>query len=335
MSSINFKHLRYFWMVARSGSVARAAERLHLTPHAVSGQIGQFEETLGVALFRRVGRRLELTEAGERILGHADEIFALGDEVLELLRDPADRPAQRLAIGIADSVPKSVASRLLAPALHAGVAIRLVCREGRLEPLLAELAVQRLDAVIADRPMPSTVGVRAYSHLLGDSALAVFGAPALVAGLGDDFPGLIDRAPFLMPGEDVAFRAPLLQWFAAAGLRPRVVGEFDDLALLKAFGQAGEGLFVAPAAIAPFICAQYDVDKLGEIAEVREHCYLITPARRLTHPAMIAIHRVARQELFAVPAGHPASDPPASELARSELPIRGTAGRRSKRGASR
>lgn len=299
MRTLNYKHLRYFWMVAKSGSIARASEQLHLTPHAISGQLAQFEDALGVVLFDRQGRRLVLTDVGKKLLSYADGIFTLGDDAMEMLRNPAEQSVQRMVIGVADSVPKSVASRLLKPVLHQSDAIKLICHEGRLASLMADLAIHRLDAVLADRPMPPNVAVRAFSHLLGQSSMSLFGAPALTTRLKGVFPGLIDGAPFLMPGEDVAFRTGLVQWLGANRLAPRVVAEFDDLALLKAFGQDGEGLFVAPSAISAFICDQYKVECLGDLPEVSEQLYLITTARRLTHPAMVAMTRVAREEIFA------------------------------------
>lgn len=298
MRTLNYKHLRYFWMVAKAGSIARASEQLHLTAHTISGQLSQFEASLGVVLFDRKGRRMELTDVGKKLLGYADGIFSLGDDALEMLRHPSEQRMMRLTIGIADSVPKSVASRLLKPTLHLDDSIKLVCHEGRLAPLLADLAIHALDAVLADRPMPPNVSVRAFSHLLGESTMSLFGAPGLCARLKGTFPALIDGAPFLMPGEDVAFRTGLVQWLAANRLVPKMVAEFDDLALLKAFGQEGEGLFVAPTSISDFICHQYRVRCLGELPDVSEQLYLITTARRLTHPAMVAMTRVAREEIF-------------------------------------
>lgn len=312
MRTLNYKHLRYFWMVAKAGSIARASEQLHLTPHAISGQLAQFEDSLGVVLFDRKGRRLVLTDVGKKLLSYADGIFALGDDALEMLRNPAEQSVQRMVIGIADSVPKSVASRLLKPVLHQSDAIKLICHEGRLASLMADLAIHRLDAVLADRPMPPNVAVRAFSHLLGESRMSLFGAPALRSQLNGVFPSLIDGAPFLMPGEDVAFRTGLVQWLAANRLAPKVVAEFDDLALLKAFGQEGEGLFVAPSAISAFICEQYKVECLGELPDVTEQLYLITTARRLTHPAMVAMTRVAHEEIFAVTAASNTSSAPAT-----------------------
>ncbi|MCM8595444.1 transcriptional activator NhaR [Accumulibacter sp.] len=306
MPALNYKHLRYFWMVARCGAIARAGEQLHLTPQAISGQLREFEESLGVELLRRAGRGLELTEAGRRILSYAEEIFALGDELLEVARDQTARKSLRFTVGVADSVAKSVAHRLVEPALLLPEALRLVCREGRLTALLADLAVHRLDLVIADRPMPANLNVRGYSHLLGESDLTVFGAPALVATLPGIFPDLLNGAPFLMPGDDVAIRSRLEQWLDARRLYPRVVGEFDDSALLKAFGQEGAGLFVAPTAIAGYVAAQYRVIAVGRIDSISEQLFAITTERRLSHPAIVAISEAARDHVFA-PSGGEAS----------------------------
>src|SRR5690606_2462593 len=207
----------------------RAAEALHLSAHAISGQLRQFEATLGVQLVERRGRRLALTDAGHRLLEYADDIFALGDEALDMLRRPDARQARRFAIGVTDSVPKSVATQLLRAVLQVDQPPRLECREGRLAALLAELSIHRLEAVVADRPMPPDTSVRAYSHLLGSSPLAAFCAPALRNRLAGEFPALLDGAPFLMPGEDVAFHAPLARWLADRRLAPRIVAECDDM----------------------------------------------------------------------------------------------------------
>ncbi len=299
MNNLNFRHLRYFHAVAHAGSIARASGQLHLTPHAISSQLGELEEALGVALFERRGRGLVLSEAGERALGYADEIFALGDGLLDAVRDEAARPARAFRVGISDVVPKSVAHRLVAPVLALPEPTRLVCREGRMNDLLAELAVQRLDVIIADRPLPGGHHVRAFNHLAGASSLSVFGTRRLLATLPRGFPRLLDGAPLLLPGEDVATRARILGWIAEQRLRPRIVGEFDDSALMKAFGQAGAGLFVAPTAMADYVCRQYGVTVAGELAGVREEIYLVSPARRVTDPALLAMQTAARTELFA------------------------------------
>lgn len=296
--TLNYKHLRYFWMVARTGSVARAAEQLHLAPQSVSGQLAELAEALGVELFRRAGRNLELTDAGTRVLAYADTIFRTGDELLESLHD-ASMHSARFMVGCADSVSKLIASRVIAPALALPQPVRLVCREGRLAALLGELAVHRLDLIIADRPMPQHLSVRGYSHLLGESPLTVFGAPALVAQLQGSFPGCLERMPLLMPGEDFATRTRVLAWLDERQVRPRIAGEFDDSAMMKAFGQAGLGLFFAPSVLREHICTQYQVDAVGEAREVTDQVYAITTERRLSHPATIAISQEARTHLFA------------------------------------
>ena len=298
MPAINYKHLRYFWAVAKSGSIARASLQLHLTPQSISGQLSEFEASLGVALFRRAGRGLELTETGRRILDHAEKIFSLGDGILDIVRDEATHKALPLTIGIADSVAKMLAYRLVEPALRLSEPIRLVCREGRLTALLAELAVNRLDMVIADRPMPPNLKVKGYSHLLGESSLTVFGTSALNETHGRNFPASLNGAPLLLPGEDVAIRPRIEHWLETQQLHPRIIGEFDDSALLMAFGQAGAGLFVAPTAIARHVCVQHHVVEIGQLDTVSEHLYAITTERRLTHPAIVAISSAARDEMF-------------------------------------
>ncbi|MBX3684936.1 MAG: transcriptional activator NhaR [Rhodocyclaceae bacterium] len=298
MTTLNFKHLRYFWMVAKTGSVSRAAEQLHLTPHAISAQLGEFNAALGVELFRRAGRNLELTDAGRSILTHAEEIFAIGDDLLAVLHHQKALKSLALRVGIADSVSKSVAYRLVEPALGIEESVKLVCREGRLSALLAELAIHRLDIIIADRPMPTNLNVRGYSHLLGESDLTVFGSHALAKDLSGRFPASLDGAPFLLPGEDVTIRTKLLQWFETEALHPRIVGEFDDSALMKSFGQAGVGFFVAPTAIFDDVCEQYKVAAIGRIPSIAEQLYAITTERRLTHPAIVAISKAAKQDVF-------------------------------------
>ena len=298
MVSLNFKHLRYFWMVAKTGSIARAATQLHLTPQSISGQLSEFSSTLGVELFRRTGRNLELTDAGRRILSYAENIFTTGDELLAALRDHSAKKILPFHVGIADNVSKSVAYRLVEPALALEEPVHLLCREGRLAALLADLAIHRLDLIIADRVMPTNLNVRGYSHLLGESGLTVFGTRKLADSLSGDFPALLDNAPFLLPGEDVAVRPKLIQWFEANELRPHIVGEFDDSALVKAFGQAGAGLFVAPTAIADHVCEQYKVVVVGRIDSVVEHLYAITTERQITHPAIVAISKTAREGIF-------------------------------------
>ena len=304
MNQLNFKHLRYFWMVAKTGSLARAAEQLHLTPQSISGQLAELEIAMAAKLLKRVGRGVELTEVGRRILNYADEIFTTADDLMAELAEPNKRTAMDFRIGIVDSVGKTVAFQLLEPLLLLEDPIRLVCREGRLAGLLAELAVHKLDLIIADRAMPSKLNVRGYSHLLGESALSFFASRDLSKRLqGSDssrvFPELLDRAPMLFPGEDFAIRIRLKQWLESQRLRPVIVGEFDDSALMKEFGQAGAGVFTAPTAMAKRICQRYQVLELGRATTIISQVFAITTERRVKHPALLAIEKAAKSTMFA------------------------------------
>jgi len=296
--NLNYKHLRYFAAVARTGSIVRSAAELHVTPQSISGQLRELEDALGVPLLRRAGRGVELTDTGRRIAGYAGEIFALGDALVDAARAESAQRSMPYRVGIADSVPKSIGYRVVAPALLLSDPVRLVCREGALPALLAELAIHRLDLVIADRPLPSELNVRGYSHLLGASDVSAFAAPALLRTLPSAFPALLDGAPLLLPGESAAVRPRLVAWLAAQRLHPRIVGEIDDGALMKAFGQGGAGVFVAPTAAAADIERQYHVRALGRIADVVDELYAITTERRMRHPATLAVSEAARRNVF-------------------------------------
>lgn len=298
MNSLNYKHLRYYWMVAKTGSISKAAEQLHLTAHAISGQINEFEQTLGVELFKKRGRNLELSDAGRRIFAYADKIFNTGDELLDVLREQILSRRRSLRLGVADAVPKIIAYHLLEPALKMEQAIRLNCREGRLDVLLEELALHKLDAVIADRSVNQGSNIRLYPHLLGKCSLSVFASPTLAQQLAPGFPACLKQAPVLIPGEDSAVQSKILHWLAQQQLQVSIVGEFDDGALMKAFGRAGIGCFFAPSAMQEQICQQYQVQLLGEIASITEEFYLITSERRLQDPAIVAISEAARHELL-------------------------------------
>ena len=298
MSSLNYKHLHYFWAVAKAGGIARASECLHLTPQTVSGQLSLFEDTLGYKLFARVGRRLELSDAGRVVLSYADEIFTLGEELEGVMRRPTESRMPQFRVGVSDAVPKSIAYRLLEPAVRLPQPPCIVCREGKLASLLAELAVHRLDIVIADSPMPPTVSIKGFSHLLGESDVTFFATEQLARKYKGPFPHCLDGAPMLLQGEDAAVRARLMQWFEKLQVHPRIVGEFDDGALLKAFGQVGVGIFAAPSAIAKEVRLQYGVVAMGHTSAVTEQFYTISVERRLSHPAVVAISAAARTELF-------------------------------------
>lgn len=294
---MNLKHLRYFWAVAHTGSVARAAQQLHLTPQTVSAQIKLFEDALGVALFRPAGRGVELTEAGRVALSYADEMLALGDEMKTALTARRSHAMPIFRVGITDVVPKSVAYRLLAPTGGLPEPVRLICREGQLDLLLAELALHRLDMVVADRQMPAGLNVRGHSHKLGESAIAFFAAPGLAAKCAA-FPDCLDGAPLLLPGQGAAVRGQIERWLGEVRIAPRVMGEFDDGALMKAFGQAGGGFFPAPAILSREIAARYGVRQVGRVDGVREAFWLINGERRISHPAARAVLEAAHGALF-------------------------------------
>lgn len=295
---MNYKHLYYFWTVAKAGSIARASEQLHLTPQTISGQLSLFENVLGETLFDRSRRRFALTDAGRTVLGYAEEIFSLGKEMEEVLRHrPGGRPLQ-FRVGVSDAVPKALAYKLIEPALRATEHSRIVCREGKVAGLMAELAIHQLDIVIADSPMPPRIDVKAFNHHLGECGLTFFATPSLAEQYAGAFPQRLDGAPLLLPGDDVAVRPKLIRWFDQNRIRPRIAGEFDDSALMAAFGQAGAGIFSAPSAIAEQIQEQYGVVEIGATDEITEGFYAISVERRLSHPAVIAISEAARQELF-------------------------------------
>lgn len=295
---VNYKHLHYFWVVAKEGGIARASERLHLTPQTISGQLSLLEEYLGISLFSRVGRNLALTETGRLVLSYADEIFSLGGELEELVHQlPASLP-QTLRVGVVDVVPKSIAHRILAPALKMPEPVRMICRESSLDTLLAELAVHRLDLVLADRPIPSNVSTRGFSHKLGECAVSFFATEKLKKNLKGDFPQCLDRAPLLLPSSDNQLRSGIDQWLDKHRIYPRVVAEFDDSALMKVFGQEDAGIFIAPAAIEAEVTTQYRATCIGRVNEVKERFYAISVERRVSHPVVATIMETARESLF-------------------------------------
>jgi LysR family transcriptional regulator, transcriptional activator of nhaA len=283
----NYKHLHYFWAVARAGGISRAAAKLHLTPQTLSGQIKQLEDSLGVALFRTAGKRLELTEAGRVALSYADEIFTLAAELGDALRSLPAGGREPLRVGIGDAVPKSLVHRLLAPLLAGPEAPRLICREAPLEGLLGELALHRLDVVLSSRALPG-ISVRAYAHLLGESAVGVFAPHALVLP-ALPFPRCLHGQPMLLPGPDSPLREALLRWLEQVRVVPRVVGEFDDTALMKAFARGGAGCFAAPLAIADEIADSVEAVLVGRLDSVREAYYALSTERRVSHPAVRAL----------------------------------------------
>ncbi len=298
MEHLNYHHLRVFWTAAREGGVTRASEKLNVSQPTVTTQIRALEQTLGRKLFTRSGRRLVLTDSGRAAYRYADEIVGLGQELLNRMQSGDPGREVRLTVGVADVVPKLIAYRILEPALRHPDPVRVEGIEDAPERLLAELAVFGLDVVLADAPVGPTVRVRAYNHLLGECAVSVFGAERLARAYRRGFPGSLAGAPLLLPRQDSALRLALDDWFEREGVRPHIVGEFDDSALMSALGQAGLGLFPAPSPIAREVCRQYGVRSLGSIESVRQRFYAITVDRKLKHPAVVAICESARRRLF-------------------------------------
>lgn len=298
MDWLNYHHLLYFWMVAKEGSVTAAAKSLRLSQPTVSGQVKLLEEALGEKLFRRVGRTLELTEMGRVAYRYADQIFGLGREMQDLFAGRSTQHLEELTVGVSDLVPKLVLHRLLAPAFTMEEPVRLVCREDKTERLLAELSVHELDLVLAEAPIGGQARVRAFNHLLGESTMSFFATPDLAQLLQPEFPRSLDDAPLLVPTASTLLRRGLDHWFSELGVRPRIVAEFDDSALMKAFGREGAGVFPGPSAIEAEICDIYHVDVVGRTEAVSERFYAITIERRIKHPAVRLISRNAKERLF-------------------------------------
>lgn len=298
MHEINFHYLRYFWTVAREGSILAACKVLLVSQPTVSAQIKALEKALGQQLFHRRGRRLELTEMGHVALRYADEIFTLGRELADTFRGRPTGRKPRFTVGMADVVPKLIAYRLLAPALRMPEAVELTVLEGKSNQLLSELAMHELDLVISDAPVGPSVNVRAFSHLLGESTLTLFGPPEKARAARKRFPKSLRSAPFLLPAESSTLRRLVNQWLATQEIAPEVIGQFEDSALIKAFAQAGAGFFFAPTAIAAEVEDQYRVLRVAELQDLSERYYAISIERRIRHPAVLAISDAAKRGLL-------------------------------------
>ena len=298
MEWLNYHHLLYFWATARHGGIAKAGAELRLRPPTLSAQIRQLEEALGEKLFSREGRRLVLTEAGHTVYGYADEIFSLGRELLDTVKRKAGPSRLRLVVGVADAIPKIVALRLLEPALAISEPVRVVCREGRHEKLLAALAIHELDLVLSDAPTSASLGLRVFNHLLGECGVTFLAPRTVAASLKGPFPTNLDGAPILLPTDGSSLRLSLDAWFDTRGIRPAIVGEFEDSALLEAFGQKGFGVYAVPTVIEREVASQGGARILGRTEEIRERFYAISAERRLRHPAVIALSEAARTRLF-------------------------------------
>lgn len=298
MQRLNFHHLMYFWLVAREGGLAKAGKLLRLSPPTLSSQIRALEESVGHRLFMKQGRKLVLTEVGTVTFRYADEIFALGRELGDVLAHGVLPSAGTLRIGVAQSLPKMAVRRLLEPVFAASPPSRLVCHEGTLDQLTSGLGSHAFDLVLADVPLPPGSSVRGYNHLLGECGVTFFGQTEEARRRRRGFPESLHDAPMLLPLAGSALRRELEAWFDARGIIPHVVGEFEDSALLKAFGGEGRGLFCAPSAVAAQVARMYGVVPIGETREVLERFYAISPERRIKNPVVVAISEAAHKHLF-------------------------------------
>jgi LysR family transcriptional activator of nhaA len=299
MDWLNYHHLFYFWAVAREGGISKAAEKLELSQPTISAQVKMLEDALNEHLFERQGRTLVLTDTGRVVYRYADEIFAAGREMLDTIRGHAPGRSLRLTVGIASTVPKLIAYRLLRPALRGYQPLHLTCREDNTDQLVTQLAAQEIDVVIADRPAPTHVRARVFNHLLGESATAFFAPRSFAARLRRRFPRSLDGVPMLLPTRNAPMRPALDDWFERQHLRPHVVADFEDTALMKMFANPTAAAFPASAAIERDICRMYEVSLVGRTNAVRESYYLISAERRLKHPGVAAIASLGRGDLFA------------------------------------
>lgn len=278
----SYKHLYYFWVVAKEGGVSKAAQRLGMAVQTVSTQVRELERTLGYALLKPAGRGLVLTEAGQAAVRQADLIFQLGEALPLAVKEAASQPSVRLAVGISDGIPKLVVRRLLEPVMQEPN-LRLLCHDGEFDDLLGELALHRLDLVISDRAAPANPSMKLYSHPVGTSPMAWYAAPGLHAAALDGFPQSLAQVPVLLPTGHTAVRARLDHWFDELGILPRVVGEFEDSALLKTFGASGMGVFPAVTWVHDEMYAHYGVQQVGICGGVNDHFFAITTEKKVQH----------------------------------------------------
>lgn len=295
---MNYKHLHYFWVVAKEGSIAKASNRLHVTPQTISGQLSLLESALSVELFVKAGRNIEMTETGRLVLNYTDEIFSLGSELEQVLHNEPEGRPQLFRVGVADVVPKSIAQRILLPALQMPEPTRMICKETGLDSLLAELSIHRLDLVLADRPIPPNISTRGFSHKLGECSVSFFATKSLIDQFNRPFPQCLNGAPILLPSLGNQLRADLDQWLSKSRIHPKIVAEFDDSALMKSFGQEGVGIFVAPTVISNEVEEHFKVTAIGQVEEIKESFYAISVERRVSNAITSAVIKAANSTLF-------------------------------------
>ncbi len=295
---LNYHHLHYFWVVAKEGGITPAAELLHLSQPTLSTQIQKLEQSLGVKLFDRTGRSMVLTDTGQMVFRYAEEIFGLGRELTDAIRGRPTSDTLQLVVGVPDVLPKLLVYEILKPALQLEESVHLVCYEGKVTDLLSDLALHRVDIVLSDSPLTPHMNVRAFNHLLGECDVTVFGTPEIADQYRSGFPNSLDGAPMLLPTQNTTLRRALELWFDDTGIRPKTVHEIEDSALVKVFGQAGQGMIVVPTVVAREVGAQYSLQQIGRIPSIKERFYAISVERRLQHPAVVAISESARERLF-------------------------------------
>lgn len=289
MEWLNYHHLRYFYVAAKEGSLARAAAKLHVSQPSISEQIRELENALGEKLFRREGRNNKLTDAGQVVFNYAEEIFTLGRELMNTVKQRPGTRTLRLNVGVADSFPKLVTNEILKPVFTMPQAVHVVCREGKMEDLLAQLASHRLDLVLSDEPAPSSTNFKVFSHTLGESSVTLCAEVKLAAHLKRNFPQSLNNAPALLPVENTALRRALETWFRAHKLKPNVVAEFDDLALMKVMAAEGRGFIAVPTVALKEAVSRYLFRSLGQATTCRLQFHAFTAERLIAHPAISLI----------------------------------------------
>lgn len=297
MDWLNYHHLRYFWTVAREGSLRKASERLHVSQPSISAQLQSLQQSLGENLFRRSGRSLALTEMGRVVFGYADEIFSLGQELLTTVKGHPISRSIKFNVGIADSVPKLVAKEILKPAFHHVPPVHVICREGKVEDLLAQLATLRLDIVLADEPASTSLKFKTFNHLLGTCGVTFCATSTLARKLRKGFPESLDGAPALLPTQNTSLRRSLENWFQTMKIRPHLIGEFEDAALMTVVAADGLGL-MPMAAVVKRELSRYKLEIIGTTEKCTDQFYAISAERRLTHPAVVLVTENAQQEMF-------------------------------------
>lgn len=294
MSPLNYNHLFYFYVVASEGSITKASERLNLTPQTISGQITSFEAQVGVKLFDRKGKSLHLSEMGQLIFSYAEEIFQLGDEIKLILKKQQPTHWHTFTVGITDVIPKVLAHQLLSPVLLMVEGVRLICQEGDQESLLSDLAVNKLDCILTDQPLQLGNHVKAFNHQLVESGFTFFATQSLLEKSDLDFPQSLSQFPWLMQSKKSAVRTHLSSWLEKQDITVNIIAEFDDSALMKSFGQAGYGIFSSPTLIEDYVVEKYNVKIIGRTDEIKENYYIISPERKLKHPAILEIVNAAK-----------------------------------------